>query len=288
MNEENIEPDSDNKLLFILRLSAFLCLFGWAWQHLLWKAPYSALIGQEGAFLHLADNQIALLTRLIGVAFLVMSGLCWTVKKENSGQIMTLAVAGLLLIFMFFCRFVQVNYALPNFIEHGGQMLSPLLLILALKFGVRNRAVLASVILAFCMTFIGHGIYASGLYTTPLHFYALVEGSLALTGQPADIMIKTAGYLDFIICAALFCKPLRGYCMAYAVFWGAATALARPVAGMSLSLAFLGADQFLQQAIWRAPHALIPLFLFYYFAKSTESKSEEVFVEQGLKVQKDF
>ena len=288
MNEKDIDSGSDNKLIFILRISAFLCLIGWAWQHLFWSAPYGAVIGQEGAVLHLADHQVSLLTRIIGVAFLFMSALCWTVHKDKSWQIISLAVGGLLLVFMFFCRFVQVDYAIPNFVEHGGQMLSPLLLIFAMKYGVRDRAVIFAVILSFCMTFIGHGIYASGLYPTPPHFYSLVEGSLGLTGQPADIMIKTAGYLDFLICAALFCKPLRSYCMAYAVFWGAATALARPVAGMSMSLGLFGADQFLQQAIWRAPHALIPLFLFYYFAKSTESESEEVLVNKELKFQNEF
>ena len=189
---------------------------------------------------------------------------------------------------MFFCRFVQVDYAIPNFVEHGGQMLSPLLLIFAMKYGVRDRAVIFAVILSFCMTFIGHGIYA--LDSTQRHriFTAWLRARWGLTGQPADIMIKTAGYLDFLICAALLYKPLRSYCMAYAVFWGAATALARPVAGMSMSLGLFGADQFLQQAIWRAPHALIPLFLFYYFAKSTESESEEVLVNNELKVQSEF
>ncbi|MDD7985000.1 hypothetical protein PQO01_08580 [Lentisphaera marina] len=270
MDESTHKEEGELRLLLILRISTFCCLFAWAWQHLLWGASYGALLG-ENSFV---DEVI--LTRFIGLVFLLTSLFSWTVKKGSRGQIISLAVSGILLTFMFFCKFVQVGYVLPNFIEHGGQMMTPLLLIIAIKYGVNHRLTIISICIAFTTTFIGHGIYASGLYPTPDHFYALLEGSLGLRGEVADTIIKTAGYLDFVLCIVLFCRPLRSYCMAYAAFWGAATALARPVAGMSWDLSLWGADQFLQQAIWRAPHALIPLFLYYYFRVGEAEKGANV------------
>ena len=49
------------------------------------------------------------------------------------------------------------------------------------------------------------------------------------------------------------------------------TALARPVAGMSLSLNYWGADQFLHEAVLRAPHFLIPLYLFFLWCSRSRN-----------------
>ena len=153
MNDNSRELN--DKLIFILKLSAFLCLLGWAWQHLLWQGPYTALIGENGAFLHLSDQQITLTTRFIGLFYLVAAFLCWLKWQDKAWQRYTLITASLILGFMFFCRFVQVGYAIPNFVEHGGQMLSPLLLLFALKYGPQNKKTIILATLAFFTTFIG-------------------------------------------------------------------------------------------------------------------------------------
>jgi hypothetical protein len=79
----------------------------------------------------------------------------------------------------------------------------------------------------------------------------------------ANAMLHTAGVLDFLVCVGIFVPQLRRPSALYAAAWGFLTAIARPVAGMSLSLNYWGADQFVHEAVLRAPHVFIPLFLFF-------------------------
>ncbi|MGY8718914.1 MAG: hypothetical protein ACKVI3_14170, partial [Verrucomicrobiia bacterium] len=43
-------PRSDAFLILILRLSAGLCLLGWAWVHLYWEGPYGILLWNENTY----------------------------------------------------------------------------------------------------------------------------------------------------------------------------------------------------------------------------------------------
>ena len=62
----------------------------------------------------------------------------------------------------------------------------------------------------------------------------------------------------------------------YACFWGLVTALARPVAGMSSELNFWGADQFVHEALLRAPHFLIPLYLAVFWYKPRKKSTGDL------------
>jgi len=197
------------------------------------------------------------------IPYLVCTILCFTVTKKARFQIASLAVGGILLILLSYAKFVKAQYQLPMFIEHGGQMLMPVILIFAVSLGIRHRATVITAMIALIMTFVGHGTYALGLgWPTPANFYGMTSVILGVGQETAGLFLGIAGVLDLVVCVGIFIPKIRRASALYAVAWGLLTALARPVAGMSMDLNYWGADQFLHETVLRAPHFLIPLYLY--------------------------
>jgi hypothetical protein len=272
------EKEQQDWLTWILRLGAGACFVGWAWQHLRWGAPYDAVLWHPDYSGWLAgwfgvswetyvadvmtDRRILLGVRLLGVLYLVLAIIAFTATRRRYVQLACLAIGSASLAFLAYCKFVNAGYAQAVFVEQGGQVLAPCVLLLALRRGISDRWTIGLAVVAFCATFIGHGIYAIGWAPTPGHFYGLTHAVLGFEEAAADTFLKCAGFLDFLVCGALLFPKLRQPALAYAVLWGLLTSLARPVAGMSTALPWWGADQFLHEAVYRAPHVALPLFLF--------------------------
>jgi len=300
-SSSTVAPQGDNgrcRLTLVLRIGACACFSGWAWQHLVWSAPYDAALWNPDLFGWLAnalsdswesyvaeimtDQRIGMAVRLVGLLYLAMAVVAWTVKRDSLVQMCFLGLGGGLLAWTAFCKCLGDGCAMAILLEQGGQVLSPVMLILALRRGVRDRWTIRVALIAFCATFAGHGVYASGLAPTPGHFYGMVSAILGLGEQGADIFLKTVGILDFVVCAGVFVPALRRASLAYAALWGLLTALARPVAGMSLAAPWWGADQFLHEAVYRAPHAALPLFLLLALTgQSTMGEDESVAGKKG-------
>lgn len=286
----------DQLLLLYLRLGAFLCFMGWAWVHFYWQAPYGVLLWNDNIFSFLerlgvtweefvgtggGDGWVQKWSSRIGWLYLACAILSLAVRSVTRFQMIGLLGGSLLLVILTYAKFVKAQYQLPMFVEHGGQMLIPVLLVFALFFGIRHRATVNTAIVAFIMTFAGHGVYAIGVWPTPGNFYAMTTVILHLEYEAAQIFLYIVGALDFVICVGLFVPSIRCASALYGAAWGLITALARPVAGMSLSLNYWGADQFLHEAILRAPHFLIPLYLFSLWKQSSSKSSSESTEETG-------
>lgn len=269
---------SDRFLTPLLRLSAFLCLAGWTWVHLYWQAPYGVLVWNETTYalagrLGLGweefvgsganDGFVQAWLGRTGWLFLGWTILTLTVRQGRWLQMVALSSSSVLLVILFLAKYLETQRQLPIFIEHGSQMLSPLLLVSALVLGPRHRATIILAIVAVIATFAGHGVYASGWLPTPGPFYGMTTIILGVDHETARLLLRFAGALDFAVCFALLVPALRRPAALYAAVWGLLTALARPVAGMDTSLIHWGADQFVHEAVLRAPHALVPLFLFW-------------------------
>jgi len=261
----------------ILRIGACACFAGWAWQHLRWSVPYDAVLWHPDYFNWLAraldvswetyvaqvvtDQRILLGVRTIGVVYLALAVMSLTARRDSLVQLTWLAVGSLLLAAVAISKYVDAAHAMATLVERGGQVLAPLVLVSALRRGARDRMTIVLALLAFWTTFAGHGVYALGLAPTPGHFYGLVHAVFGFGEEATDRLLKTAGVLDFVVCIGVLVPVFRRGCLAYATLWGLLTALARPVAGMSTLAAWWGADQFLHEALLRAPHACLPLFL---------------------------
>ena len=249
---------NDRYLLFCLRLGAFLCLAGWTWVHFYWEGPYGALLWHDGTY-DLAeslgvswdefvgtganDGFVQIWIRRISWLYLICTILSLTVRKGTRFQMAGLVVGSGLLVVLSYAKYIAAQEQLPMFVEHGGQMLMPLLLVFGLSFGVRHRVTVTTAIVAFITTLVGHGCFAVGLWPTPPMFHAMSSVILGLEYETATVFLRTVGVLDFVCCVGLFIPRVRSASALYAATWGLLTALARPVAGMSWSLNYWGADQ---------------------------------------------
>ncbi|MEM9478242.1 MAG: hypothetical protein AAGA58_01130 [Verrucomicrobiota bacterium] len=279
---------ADDFLLLLLRLGAFLCFAGWTWTHLYWEGPYGILLWQDGTYAlaerfgiswdefvgtGTSDGVVQKWIGRIGWLYLGCAILCLTVRQKSRFQLGALAASSGLLAVLFYAKYVGAQRQLAMFVEHGGQLLVPVILVMALALGVRHRVAVVTAIVAFIMTFTGHGAYALGYpWPTPSNFHAMTTGILGLNYEAATIFLRAAGVLDLVVCVGIFFPRVRQWCALYAAAWGFVTALARPVAGMSLSLNYWGADLFLHEFVLRAPHYLIPLYLFFLWREPTAAK----------------
>jgi hypothetical protein len=141
---------------------------------------------------------------------------------------------------------------------------------MALALGVRHRVTVVTAVVALILTFAGHGSYAVGLWPTPANFYGMTTIILDVEYDTAQSFLRTVGILDFMVCVGILIPAVRRPCAVYAAVWGFLTSVARPVAGMSMSLNYWGADQFLHEAVLRAPHFLIPLYLVFLWSSSRD------------------
>ncbi len=267
----------DRALLCIIRLSAFLCFAGWTWVHLYWEGPYGILVWQDATYEWASrwgiswdefvgtgadDGFVQKWIGRTGWLYLGCTVLTLTVRKRSWIQMTALLGGSGLLIILSYAKYVAAQRQLPMFVEHGGQMLMPVLLVLATALGPRHRITMITAMIPLATTFAGHGCYALNLRPTPATFYAMICVTLPVEYETAQSLLRIAGVLDFLVCIAILIPPLRRPFAMYAVAWGFLTAIARPVAGMSWNLNHWGADQYLHEAVLRAPHYLIPLYLF--------------------------
>lgn len=269
--------------LLILRLGSFFCFTGWSWAHLYWEGPYGILLWHDSTFELAArlgiswdefvgsgagDGLVQQWVGRVGWLYLLCAVLSITVGRRSWIQLAILAIVGSgLLGLLSYAKYVGSQYQLPMLVEHGGQILMPVLLVMAVAIGVRHRLTVAAAMVAVVMTFAGHGSYALGLWPTPANFYAMISVCLHVEYETARIILRTAGIFDVLVCIGIFLPVLQRAAVVYAACWGFLTALARPVAGMSWSLNYFGADQFLHEAVLRAPHFLIPLYLLVVWRK---------------------
>ena len=294
----NLDENIDKRCILILRIAVFFCFAGWAWQHIYWDAPYRELFWSEDFFggvvsswgvdwEHYVGNEstdgiIQTFVFKLGFLYLFIGFLALTVKKKAWGQISGLVLGSLLLFLLAYCQYLDKMKYLAQWIEYGGQYLSPLVLILALHFGPRHRYTINLAILAFVMIFVGHGLYAIGAYPTPANFYEMTMNVFPVSESGAEYIIRFAGFMDMIICLALVVPAFRVPALLYGIFWGFVTALARPWAGMSLSYEWWGADQYLHGFFLRFPHFIIPLFLYFVLCRGKETA--EVGVDESTSV----
>lgn len=281
---------SDRSLVLPIRFGAFLCFAGWAWHHLYWEAPYGILLWNDTTYAYAiqwgmsweefvgtgaADGFVQKWVARVGWLYLACTVLCLTVRKGAWIQMAFLVGGCGLLTILAYAKYLATQRQPPMFFEHGGQVLIPLLLVLALALGVRHRATVSTAMVAVILTFAGHGSYALGIWPTPASFHAMTAVILHTEYQATRSFLHVAGLLDFLVCIGILVPVFRRESAFYATIWGLLTALARPAAGMSLDLRFWGADQFVHEAFLRAPHFLVPLYLFLLWLRPRQTGSPE-------------
>ena len=275
------------EVVAMVRASVVLCFAGWAWQHLRWGAPYRAVLKSSDHFEWLVrlaggtwadyighpttERAIGLLIQGIGGAYLIVAFATLLVHRRST-VLQAIVLAGSAMLFVLaYCKFLSRFQYWPQWVEYGGQILAPVILVAALTRPVHDRATTRIAQVAVVLTFLGHGLFALGYYPTPGHFTAMVMTIVGVDERTAADLLFVAGALDLFVCVGLFVPGVRIVALGYATVWGFATALARPLAGMSGALPWWGADVHLHEFLYRAPHFILPFFLLWRILHSDES-----------------
>lgn len=200
---------------------------------------------------------------MVGWVFLLCAVWVPWVDGRSKWTPLWVVAASAALVLMSLAKYVGAQGQLPMFVEHGGQMLTPLALFLCLRFGASSPVTVAFGVVAVLATFAGHGAYAIGFWPTPANYYGMTTAIFHWSESGTTFFLRSVGLLDYLVCVGLFVPRLRRASVLYAVVWGALTALARPVAGMSSDVRLWGADQYLHECFLRAPHFLLPMYLYF-------------------------
>lgn len=265
-----------SSLIWVLRLAAFTVLIGRAWQHWFWDIPIRTLFWDQALMQGMVESLLGIswkeyvtsatvdatlngikfvmgcfygLTAL--VALFVRPGMRWL------GRLLPLSSFFLLLLS--FLYFKDQFWRVGQFVEYAAQCAAPLLLYMAVFTGASAGRLLLWVKVAIAFTFVGHGLYAVGYYPVPGHFVHMLDVVLGVSDATAEVILKVAGILDFIIAIGIFFPRIALPILYYAAFWGLLTALARIFAYFEPTFFFETINQWLYQVIYRLPHFLLPV-----------------------------
>lgn len=235
---------------------------GKAWQYLRWDSPLQAL----------AREQVVIDRWEIGLGILFAIGAfsaIWTAINPLRWHVVVYFFATITLIVETFVSWQAHNWEIANLLEHTLLWSIPIFLFLIMLRPPSEKVMLAMKI-AIAATFIGHGMYALGVYGVPDHFIGMTRGILGLSEEGAKVFLKIMGVLDFVAAIGLFWKGSENYVVWYLVAWGFLTALARMVANIETDAIATGLDRWTWETLIRIVHGGLPLWLWWVMKEERE------------------
>jgi len=218
---------------------------------------------------------IDILIKSVGLFYLACAVLSITIKEKHKQLSKTLLAGSFLLIILSLLFYKSKFYLFGQFIEYSCQMFSPVFLYLMLSYKVNINKFNFILKSAIALTFVGHGLYALGIYITPGVWIDMAISSLNFAGlyptvEQVQQIIYLAGVLDMILAIGIF-LPGRwsSSFLIWAFVWGLLTASSRVVGFMNFDPTWHTFIQWMPQTIMRLPHALIPLAALVIIFKSS-------------------
>ena len=272
--------------LLLFRIAVVLLFLGRAWQHWFYDAPYRELLWDQQRMQPFIENWLniewsewvtnpvydsALASFINGMAIFYLICACCVLLYEWIPKIskVLLWAGAISLFFLAGLYFKSKSFQFGQFIEYALQFSSPVLfLVLARQKSLSEKWVFALKV-AIALTFVGHGLYAVNFHPRPANFLVMCINILNITESQAAVFLNIAGTLDFIIALAIF-LPFRKVvftALAYATFWGFATAIARPWAYFYVDFWQDSLHRWLFEAAYRVIHGVGPLVLLIYYRK---------------------
>jgi len=279
-----------NQLIWTLKICSFFIFFGRAYEHLFWDSPFRALLWDQQMIEGIVENIfntpwneyvtsnktdafIQNTIRINGLFYAVCAAMSLIINIDSNKYIKYLLnLGGVSLILLSFLLSKTKFFHVAMFFEHAIQFGVPFVLLYLIKTKNNFSKIVLPLKILTALTFTSHGLYAIGIvYPLPGQFVAMTLTTLPLTEDIAKQFLLSAGLLDFLAVLFMFIPRLQKIGMLYAFFWGTATAFARILTGLSYDISFSILHQYLYATIYRIPHGLIPLIL-YYFIKNSSAK----------------
>lgn len=287
----NVSQKQHQILFRIVQISTISVFFGRAYQHLFWDAPFRAFLWDDGwmqwwveTFSDLTWTDYATSPKINqhiqnivighGYFYVLCALVAIFIRKIPKWAGKVLILGSLSLVFLALLYMKEKFFHLGQFFEYSLQFLSPIFLyVLAHRASIHRRIWLLMKI-AIALTFTCHGLYAIGYYPRPGVFLTMTMNILGISQAQAVVFLQVAGVMDFIISIGLF-LPWRWakWCLAYAVFWGFSTAIARLWGHFYVQFWETSLHQYAFETVMRFPHFLIPLACFLYDHYISKGKS---------------
>ncbi len=272
---------SRSKIVNLLKVATFLIFIGRAYQYIIYGAPFRALLWDEGllqpiveGFFNTSWNEYATskkvdvcienATLINGVFLAIAAFSALLINQKNKkylkyfiyfGSFSLLILSALLMKDKFFHN--------AQFFEHAIQVVTPLVLLLVIDKKPDFLQISKVLKIIVAITFISHGLYALGYYPIPGNFVDMTILSLGISEDNAKIFLYVAGILDIILSILIFIPRVSKYALWYAFMWGTATALARITGYFNSDLIAMSLESSLYKTIYRIPHGLIPLVIYF-------------------------
>ncbi len=266
-----------------LQASVFILLLSRAWQYLYWDSPLRALFWDEDLVTPYvsrlgwtwsqwvsspqASLYIDQTTSVLGIGFLIAAlGVFIITKVPTAGKVL-LMIGGLFCLFHALLDTKAQFGRIGHFAELSLQWMSPFLLIALFSKYYTDHRFHFGIRVAIALTFIGHGLYAWGYYPVPGHFQQMMISSFGVTNEQALLLLKMAGFLDFLAAFLLF-VPAKKWAYAglyYIIVWGFLTAMARMWSNLELSSLSNLLSFWLSETTVRFVHFLVPIALLFWW-----------------------
>lgn len=250
---------------------------------LLWDESFispiiQSLLGMDWADYHASsDNWITPLIKGLGLFWMVSSLLPWFLNPEGTRQKKSVAsllvLAGVLLAFDAYCRFNE-NTHLGMLLEYALQSASPMLVCIWSLWPDRRSLWRRIAMAAAAATFVGHGLFALGVFPVPGHFVSMTIDLLGCSEPFARQFLWCAGALDLIVAALIWIPRTRLVGFGYMVAWGTATTVARPLTLIDPAQSDFGIALASGETLVRTGHWCIPLILLMLHWMSTQATKE--------------
>jgi hypothetical protein len=265
-----------------IQWAAVAVFLGRAWQHLVFDAPYRALLWDEALMSGLVnrvfgltwsdfvtdpnvDGYIQLGIQWIGGLFLFAGIAALFIRHIPSWLKVIVGLGGVFLAILAGMYMKEKFFHLGQLLEYSLQVGAPFFLLAALKQNLNHRKLVLVMKGAIALTFICHGLYAVGFYPRPGTFMDMTINILGVGNEEAVQFLWAAGILDFLASILIFLPGRWSKIgLLYCVFWGAATSFARIAGNFYIDFWWSSLHQWLPEMIFRFPHFLIPLAVFQW------------------------
>lgn len=279
MEKANAAGTRVQLLTTLLRITCFCIFAGRAWQHLMWDAPFRALLWdqawmqgviegmtsmawEEYVSSLVADHYIQLSIRITGWLYAACAVLSFLISSRMKWAKYVIFTGIASLSFLAFLNYKERFFQAGELMEHGIQLFAPVLLMMVLfsKLSAKGLAIIAKAAVAF--TFIGHGLYAWGYYPQPGPYIDMLINILHFDEEFVNSFLKAAAILDFAVAILIFIPVASRAALVYCAVWGSLTALARIIAGFDSNFIAESLNQYLFETLFRLSHGLLPLWIF--------------------------
>lgn len=292
----SLTKTNDEHLILWCRILVCITFLGRAWQHLRWDAPFRTLLWNQKLMEPIVtgfygmpwrdwvsdlsiDTAIQGSIRVTGVFYLLCAVVALFVTSKNR-ILQGIMIAGAAMLFgLSLLYFMDKYYRIGQLLEYSLQFSAPLFLLAALRGHLRDAGFIFGLKCAIAATFIGHGLYAAGIYPMPGNFVTMIMNGIHVSEDTARTLLLVAGIADFAVAVFLFVPNLEKFAACYTIFWGGATAFARLVSYYDSTQILGWLDAWGYQWAYRVTHGGMPILLLLLLLKSQQSSAPKMVIQ---------